>query len=73
MTPEQLVAVLGAITALIVAVGAVYVQVLRTHQLVNGRMNELLEATRSSAHAEGVISAIAATEPAEESKPQRST
>lgn len=69
MTPEQLVAVLGAITALIVAVGAVYVQVLRTHQLVNGRMNELLEATRSSAHAEGVIAAIAATPPAEESKP----
>jgi len=55
MSPEQLVAVLTAITALIAAVGAVYVQVRQTHKLINSRMTELLELTKSSAHAEGVI------------------
>lgn len=55
MTVEQFVAILGAITALIVAVGAVFAQVRQTHQLVNSRMTELLAVAKQASHAEGVL------------------
>lgn len=50
MTAEQLVAVIGALTALVVAVGTTFVQIrgLRRdvqaqHETMNGRMNELVQ------------------------------
>lgn len=57
MTAEDWVRIISAIAAgfvlVIGAIGAVYAQVVRTHQLVNSRMSELLELTRTSATAEG--------------------
>jgi hypothetical protein len=55
VSPEQLVAIIVALTGLLGAVLAVYRQVLSTHQLVNSRMTELLELTRTSAIAEGKL------------------
>jgi hypothetical protein len=43
----------AAVVALLGALGALYVQLRRTHQLVNSRMDELLELTRLSSRAEG--------------------
>ena len=59
MTVEQVIALTGAITALVVAVTACLVQITRTHELVNSRMTELLELTRSSAKAQGVLEGAA--------------
>ena len=55
MTPEQLVAVLGAITALVVAFGAIFRELrsLKTH--VNSRMDQLIDLTATSSKAEGVL------------------
>lgn len=55
MTVEQFDSLLGAITALIVAVTACYVQLRQTHKLVNSRMTELVEATRASAQLKGEL------------------
>ncbi len=55
MTPEQLVAVIGAITALVAALGAVFVQLRQTHALINSRMTELLETTKMAAQAKGEL------------------
>lgn len=57
MTPEQFVAIIVASTALIAAITAMLVQLRRTHDLVNSKMTELLELTRRSARAEGVLEA----------------
>jgi hypothetical protein len=46
MTPEQITALVGSITGLVVALGAILVQLRQTHKLVNGRMSELLDATK---------------------------
>jgi hypothetical protein len=51
----QLVAILGAITALIIAVGQLIRETRITRQHINGRMSELLELTRESAKAQGVL------------------
>jgi hypothetical protein len=55
MSAAELTAVLGALTALVVAVGALLVQVRQLHGLVNSRMGELLALTRRAALAEGKI------------------
>jgi len=53
VTPEQFVAILTALTALVGAMVAVLRQVHQTHALVNSRMEELLALTRTSSRAEG--------------------
>ena len=55
MTVDQFVTVVGALTALVAAVGAVFVQVRQTHELVNHRMTELLDVTKQSALAQGAL------------------
>jgi hypothetical protein len=55
VTVEAITALLVAVTGLIGALVALAVQVRAYHQQVNSRMNELLELTRTSAHAEGVL------------------
>jgi hypothetical protein len=55
MSAAELTAVLGALTALVVAVGALLVQVRQLHGLVNSRMGELLMLTRRAALAEGKL------------------
>lgn len=55
LTPEQFVTVLGAITALIVALTALFVQLRKTHELVNGRMTELLKITKEAGVAQGKL------------------
>jgi len=52
---EQFIALLGAVTALVVALGAILVQLRQTHQLVNSRLSALLELTATASRAEGVI------------------
>jgi hypothetical protein len=53
MTPEQFTAILVALTGLLGAIGALFVQLGRTHRLVNSRMDELLRLTRASGVTEG--------------------
>jgi hypothetical protein len=53
MTPEQFTAIVVAITGLIAAVGAVFVQLRQTHSLLNGRMTQLIEQTKIAATASG--------------------
>lgn len=55
MTVDQFVAVMGAFTALIGALGVIYVQLLQNHRAVNGRMTELLEMTRQAAQTKGEL------------------
>ncbi len=55
MTPEQFVAVLGAVTALVVALGAIFVQLRQTHTIINSRMTELIETTRQAAQSKGEL------------------
>ena len=55
MTTDQFVAVLGALTALVVAASGLAFQVRSYHREVDGRMSELLELTRTAAHAQGVL------------------
>jgi hypothetical protein len=43
----------GALVAIIGAIGAVWVQVRKTHELVNGKMEQLLAVTRSASFAAG--------------------
>ena len=67
MSPEQLVAVLAGITALLVATGAVLRQVLELRREVDGRLTQLLELTRTAAVSRGDLQgrAAAATEAAD--------
>lgn len=55
MTPEQATALIVALTGLIGALGAIFVQMRQTHKLVNSRMTELVEATRQAAQAHGEL------------------
>ena len=64
MTPELIaavasatVAIIGALTALVIAVTRLNSRVQETHELVNSRMTELLELTRASSLAEGKLNA----------------
>jgi len=54
VSPEQLVAVLTGVAAVLGAVGVVLGQVVALRRQLNGRMDQLLEATARSSHAEGL-------------------
>jgi hypothetical protein len=58
VTPEQFVAILGAVTTAIVAIAGVYVQLHQLHAKVNGRLTELLVLTRAAALAEGKLEGL---------------
>lgn len=55
MTPEQATALIVAVTGLVAALGVVAVQLRQVHTMVNGRMAELIESTRSAAAKEGEL------------------
>jgi hypothetical protein len=59
MSGEDWVRIIGAVGAasvlIIAALGAVLAQVRATHNLVNGRLTQLLELTRSSSFAAGKL------------------
>lgn len=55
MSPEQFVAIVAAITALVVAVGGVIVQVVQLRRQVDGRLTQLLELTATSSRAAGAL------------------
>lgn len=55
MSPEQLVAVIGALTALFIAITGVLVQVLALRRAVDGRLTQLLELTAASSRAAGAL------------------
>lgn len=75
MTTEQLVAVLGAVTALVLAFAAVLRQVGELRREVDGRLTQLLELTRVSATAKGDLQgrAGAAADTAAASSPPGAT
>lgn len=53
---DQVVELMAGITALVVALTALFVQMRALHGMVNSRMTELLELTRESGHAAGLRS-----------------
>ncbi len=63
MTIEDWVKIIGAITpllaALITGFVAIYLKISEVHHQINSRMDELVEATRREAHAEGMIAGAA--------------
>lgn len=62
---QALAALCVAVTALVAALVAIYVQLRQTHSIVNSRMTELVEATRQAASAQGeLLGRDAATTPA---------
>jgi len=66
MSADDWVKIIGAAAAfmsvVIGALGAVYLQVRRTHTLVNSRMDQLLELTQTSGIARGRLEAQQTTE-----------
>lgn len=50
---EAITALVVALTGLLGAVLAVYVQLRQTHNLLNGRMSELIDTTKLAAHLSG--------------------
>lgn len=56
MSPEQFVAVLVALTGLVAAVGVAIVQIMSLRKAVDGRLSELVEATRLGATKQGEMS-----------------
>jgi hypothetical protein len=63
MTPEQVVAIITALVALLGAVTAVIVQLRNLHTLVNSRMTQLLDLTQTSARAQGQLDATGGISP----------
>lgn len=57
MTAEQLVALIGAVTALLVALGVILQQIVSLRRQVDGRLTQLLELTATSSTAEGKLTA----------------
>lgn len=57
MTTEQLVTILGAVAAVLAAVGKILYELRQYQHAVNSRLDQLLDVTRTSARAEGVLSA----------------
>ena len=49
MTPEQATALIIALTGLVGALGAVFVQLRQTHRLINSRMTQLIDTTKLAA------------------------
>lgn len=65
LSAEQFVAIMGALTALIVATTAAVVQLRQTHGIVNSRMTELVELTRKASFAEGKLAGSVGESPTE--------
>lgn len=57
MSVEQTIALLGAVTALLVALGAILQQIIALRHEINGRVTQLLELTQQQAHAAGHLAA----------------
>lgn len=55
MTNEQLLAYVVALTAFMTSIAAILSQVAALRKTIDGRMTELLEITRTSAHREGEL------------------
>lgn len=55
MSPEQLVSILGALTALVVAVGGLLIQVGKLRAAVDGVLHELVDARTTAAEKEGEL------------------
>lgn len=55
MTVDQVVALIGAVTALLVALGAILAQLHQLRKDLNGRLTELVAVTAKASLAEGVI------------------
>ncbi len=53
MDATQFIALLGALTGLLIAATAALVQVVALRRQVNGRLTQLLELTARASHAEG--------------------
>lgn len=63
MTPELGIASLSAIVAIVLGFFKLLTDIHRTHELVNSRMDELLELTRSASYAAGRLSGPDETTP----------
>lgn len=59
MSPEQLTALIIAVTGLIAALGAVFAQLRQTHALINSRMTELIDTTKLAAQLGGQLEGVA--------------
>lgn len=55
MTSDQFVAVLGGVTALVIALGTIIVQVYALHKAVNGRLSQLVDVTQKAAQKQGEL------------------
>lgn len=55
MSAEQVVAILGAVGALVLALTALIVQVRGLRTDINGRMTKLVEAVSTASHKEGEL------------------
>jgi hypothetical protein len=57
MSPDQqfAIAFIGAFTALIGAMATLFIQLRQLHAQVNSRLDQLVELTRTAAHAEGKL------------------
>lgn len=55
MTPEQWTALVGAITALVVAVGAVLVQLRGLRNDLNGRVSQMIDSTALAHRKQGEL------------------
>ena len=55
MSVEQFIAIMGAVTALVGVLGGILVQLRQTHTLINSRMTQLLDVSKTASHAEGVL------------------
>lgn len=53
MTPEQAIALIGALTALVTAVSAAVYQLARLRGDLNGRMSQLIDAAAAASHKQG--------------------
>jgi vacuolar-type H+-ATPase subunit B/Vma2 len=55
MTPDQFTAVIIALTGLVTALGAIFVQLRQTHSLINSRMTQLVAETKLAGTLAGQI------------------
>jgi hypothetical protein len=63
VNPDQWIALAGALCTVLIAVARLIHEVRKTHDLVNSRMTELLELTRSSSRAQGKLEGPDAKKP----------
>jgi len=55
VSPEQFTAIIVAITGLVTALGAIFVQLRQTHNLINSRMTQLVAETKLAAQKDGEL------------------